>query len=136
MTDGADLQQLTLRLLDYCKARDWSGYDPYDALNSRMFNALPLNRSKIARLILTQSLKRSPVDFRRLLGVSPGKNPKAVALFISSTIQLARIGVCDEAVITSLVNDLLALRSPETSYWCWGYSFPWQTRNRLVPRGA
>src|SRR5262249_55005652 len=29
-----------------------------------------------------------------------------------------------------------ALRSPRSSYWCWGYSFPWQTRTELVSRGA
>jgi hypothetical protein len=27
-------------------------------------------------------------------------------------------------------------RSPNTSHWCWGYSFPWQTRTIIVPRGA
>ncbi len=31
---------------------------------------------------------------------------------------------------------LLALRSPGVSHWCWGYSFPWQMRTRLVPRYA
>jgi len=28
------------------------------------------------------------------------------------------------------------MRSPDTPYWSWGYSFPWQTRGELVPRGA
>ena len=28
------------------------------------------------------------------------------------------------------------LRSPDNTYWCWGYSFPWQTRTFLVPTGA
>ncbi len=30
---------------------------------------------------------------------------------------------------------LIALRAPNTSYWAWGYSFPWQTRTIVVPRG-
>ena len=30
----------------------------------------------------------------------------------------------------------MALRSPGSPYWCWGYSFPWQTRTIIVPRGA
>lgn len=30
----------------------------------------------------------------------------------------------------------MALRSPGIPYWCWGYSFPWQTQTLLVPRGA
>src|SRR5262249_8711318 len=28
------------------------------------------------------------------------------------------------------------LRSPNKSHFCWGYSFPWQTRTQLVPRWA
>jgi len=35
-----------------------------------------------------------------------------------------------------MIARLEALRSRGTSYWCWGYSFPWQTRTVLVPRGA
>jgi uncharacterized protein YyaL (SSP411 family) len=29
---------------------------------------------------------------------------------------------------------ILDLRSPGTDHWCWGYSFPWQTRTQIVPR--
>jgi hypothetical protein len=35
-----------------------------------------------------------------------------------------------------MVDRLISLRSPGTAYWCWGYSFPWQTRTVVVPRGA
>ena len=35
-----------------------------------------------------------------------------------------------------MIDRLIALRSPGVSYWCWGYSFPWQTRTILVPAGA
>ena len=35
------VQEATLKLLDYCRSNDWAGYDPYDALNSRLFEALP-----------------------------------------------------------------------------------------------
>ena len=35
-----------------------------------------------------------------------------------------------------MAGRLAVLRSPNTPYWCWGYSFPWQTRTILVPRGA
>ncbi len=31
---------------------------------------------------------------------------------------------------------LIALRSQAYRYWCWGYSFPWQTRTIVVPTGA
>ena len=35
-----------------------------------------------------------------------------------------------------MVDTLVRLRSPDISYYCWGYSFPWQGRAVLVPRGA
>ncbi len=36
-----EVQAIILKLLAYCRANDWAGYDPYDALNSRLFGALP-----------------------------------------------------------------------------------------------
>lgn len=35
-----------------------------------------------------------------------------------------------------MVGSLESLRSSDSKYWCWGYSFPWQTRTLLVPRWA
>jgi len=136
-TKKYDVESVTLALLEYCRANDWSGHDPYDGLNSRLFNALPFRNSKIARLVLIQSLKRSPIDLRKILGVPPAKNPKAIALFLSSAIKLDQLGLLPgDEIIDLLVSELLRLRSPEPNYWCWGYSFPWQTRGKLVPSGA
>jgi len=36
--------------------------------------------------------------------------------------------------VRRMARSLLRLRSPNSLYWCWGYSFPWQTRDNLVPR--
>src|SRR5436305_1170676 len=69
-----------LKLLAHCKANDWSGHDPYDALNSPIFEALPLMNCRPARLVLTQLLKRSPINIRPLLRIPKTQNPKAFAL--------------------------------------------------------
>jgi len=51
-------------------------------------------------------------------------------------VKLARLGLLDdESLIPSLVDRLEVLRSSDAPYYCWGYSFPWQTRTILVPRG-
>lgn len=76
------------------------------------------------------------------------QNPKAIALFIMALCKLkARacaagtekskrdIGNIDEH-IKALIARLITLRSPDMKYWCWGYSFPWQGRTVLAPRGA
>jgi len=131
------LQAATLKLLAYCRANDWAGYDPYDALNSRIFQALPFLDFKLARLLLTQANKRSPINFRPLLLVPKTQNPKGLALFLVSLLKLSRAGVLDRDVdFVAMADRLLALRSDNTPYSCWGYNFAWQTRFELVPRGS
>src|SRR6266481_6715154 len=131
------LEAKILKLLAYCRANDWAGYDPYDALNSRMFAALPFLNARLPRLTLTQALKRSPIDVRPLLVIPKTQNPKAMALFLSAFVKLSRIGVAEAGELGELmVERLIALRSQGIPYWCWGYSFPWQTRTIVVPRGA
>jgi hypothetical protein len=126
-----------LRLLEYCRSNDWAGHDPYDALNSRIFTALPFLDSKWPRLVATQALKRSPIDLRRLMLIPRTHNPKAIALFLTSALHLRHVnGANVDGLAESMVERLVALRSKGTSYWCWGYSFPWQTRSLVVPRGT
>lgn len=127
----------TLELLAYCRAHDWAGYDPYDALNSQVFKALPLLDSRWPRLLLTQVLKRSPVNFRGLLLIPKTQNPKALALFLQGLLKLDRVGqLQDKSLIELMAQRLMDLRSPGTPFCGWGYSFPWQTRTIVVPRGA
>jgi hypothetical protein len=126
-----------LKLVAYCRANDWAGYDPYDALNSRLFKVLPFLNSRLPRLALTQVLKRSPVNVRPLLQIPRTQNPKAIALFLSAFLKLSKMELanCDD-LIPLMIDRLIALRSPEDSYSCWGYSFPWQTRTIVVPTGT
>ena len=125
-----------LTLLDYCKRNNWAGYDPYDALNSRLFNATPFRHSKLCRLALTQVLKRFPFNPRSLLLIEKEQNPKALALFLAAGLKLSKLGISGtENIAGEMVGRLEALRSKGTTYWCWGYSFPWQTRTVIVPRG-
>jgi hypothetical protein len=126
-----------LKLLDYCRANDWAGYDPYDALNSKLFDALPFLNSRLPRIALTQVLKHSPINIRGLALVPKTQNPKAIALFLSGCLNLSKLEIANqEGMIELMIDRLIALRSPGVPYWCWGYSFPWQTRTILVPTGA
>jgi hypothetical protein len=131
------IKDIMLELLAYCRANEWAGYDPYDALNSRVFKALPFLNFKLARLALTQGVKRCPINLRPLMLVPKTPNPKGLALFLSSFIKLSKIGLADVDRETELMADkLLALRSPDERYSCWGYNFDWQTRSALVPKGT
>ena len=134
---NADITAAARKLLAYCQENDWAGYDPYDALNSRLFKALPLLDSRLPRLALTQVLKRSPINVRRLALVPKTQNPKALALFLSALLKLPNTVVENrEDLIRYMIDRLAVLRSAGVSYWSWGYSFPWQGRSILVPAGA
>lgn len=137
LDDFAIVRDTTLKLLAYCRANDWAGYDPYDSLNSRVFKALPFLDFKIARLVLTQGVKRCPVNLRPLLLVPKKSNPKGIALFLSALIKLSKTGLVEkDKTINVMVDKLLALRTPDNQYSCWGYNFNWQTRGKLVPKGS
>src|SRR5258707_3129437 len=132
-----DAEAAIVKLLAYCRANDWTGYDPYDALNSKAFKALPFLNFRLSRLVLTQALKRSPINIRRLMLIPKTQNPKAIALFLSALLKLSKIGVSHYASLVSLMIDhVIALRARGLPYWCWGYSFPWQTRTIVVPASA
>jgi hypothetical protein len=131
-----DPKTVTLKLLAYCQANEWAGYDPYDALNSQIFKALPFLDFRLFRLGFTQAIKRFPLNLRPLLLIPKTQNPKAIALFLMAFLKLERLGLLDNKDLLMLMTQkLINLRSPNNAYWCWGYSFPWQTRTVLVPKG-
>jgi hypothetical protein len=137
MVNSAHIRRVTLELFDYCRKNDWAGFDPYDALNSRIFRALPFRRSPIARLALTQIVKRCPFNLRQLLLVPRKQNPKGIALFLSAFVRLRQAGLLGgDEDIRFMTDRLLALRSPHIRDMAWGYSFDWQTRSYLVPEGS
>ncbi|WP_408999191.1 hypothetical protein ACJ77P_05305 [Syntrophus buswellii] len=122
-------------MLDYCRRNNWAGYDPFDGLNSRIFTNLPLLHNRISRLILTQGMKRFPINFRRLLLVPKGENPKGLAVFLSALLLLSNMGLLkNDDDIHHLIKRLIELRSPNTSHFCWGYHFDWQGRAFFLPK--
>ena len=74
-------------ILADAKANDFSGYDPFDGLNSTLFELFPKLKSGLFGLAWTQFFKISPVNFRALLGVPKRRNPKGVALFILGLLE-------------------------------------------------
>ncbi|HLB20115.1 MAG TPA: hypothetical protein VK613_13410 [Gaiellaceae bacterium] len=110
------------RIRAWGEARDWRGYDPYDALNSPAAPVLTLGRP-LGRRLLTQAVKHSPFNLRPLLGIQPDWNAKAVALVASGYARLAAAGDATARKAATRWLDWLAARGPG-----WGYNFPVQTR--------
>ena len=130
-----DVETIIRKLLAYCQANDWAGYDPYDALNSKVLQALPFLNARLPRLVFTQVLKRSPINIRGLMLTPKTQNPKAIGLFLSAFLKLSRTGVIRRQS-ELMIERLISLRSKGVPYWCWGYSFPWQNRTSIVPSGT
>jgi hypothetical protein len=132
--DPIEVTSAVRQLLGYCQKNNWAGHDPYDALNSELFKAAPALDSRIPRLVLTQLLKRSPINVRGLLRIPKTQNSKAISLFLSSFLKLSKAGLLQqEDLVGQMIELLIALRSKNVPYDCWGYSFPWQTRTIVVP---
>ena len=126
------------RLSVWCREQRYAGFDPFDGLNSRLWQATPLSRSRTARLVWTQLFKRSPVNLRRLARVPLERNAKGLALFaLSKLADFRRLKSTDaEREARTLLDDLVAARIKEFSGAAWGYNFDWQGRAFFAPRGT
>jgi hypothetical protein len=125
-------------LAEWCRARDYAGYDPFDALNSRLFQATPLRHSRTARLVWTQAFKRSPVNLRPLARVPAGRNAKGTALFALAALSEFRHQRTTEAEERArrLLDELLSARVEGWGGAAWGYNFDWQGRAFFAPQGT
>lgn len=129
-------------LAHYCEAEDYKGWDPYDGLNSRIFQATCLKRWDVARLVLIQVCKRSPVNLRPLLLVPKQYNAKGIGLFLRGYCNLLRLarkgdgrfGTVEKLQhkINELAELLIDLQSEGYSGACWGYNFDWQARRLFL----
>jgi hypothetical protein len=134
----ASLEQAHDTLLEWCWVHEFAGYDPFDALNSRIFNATPLNRSRNARLIWTQLFKRSPFNLRQLALVPRGKNSKGLALFALAALANARrLGTIKSQLdARQRLAELSKTQVNNFSGSAWGYNFDWQSRSFFAQRGT
>lgn len=125
-------------LAAWCRERDYSGHDPFDALNSRLFQATPLKNSRAARLAWTQAFKRSPVSFRKAARVPVERNAKGTALFALAALSDFRRTRAKVSATQArgLLKDLMDARLEGFSGAAWGYNFDWQGRAFFAPKGT
>ena len=131
-----------LKLKKYCEDEKFKGWDPYDGLNSKIFQALPFKHWDIARLAWIQGFKRSPINFRKLLLVPKQYNAKGIGLFLSGYCNLYELALNGQSAfgskddILSKINELASLleslKNTNFSGACWGYNFPWQARRLFL----
>lgn len=137
----------SFRLLrEYCEREGFKGWDPYDGLNSKVFQALPfLKKSALCRLVVIQGFKRSPINLRRIALVPKEYNAKGIGLFLSGYCNLYNAVKANPKLANSLgsaeslktqINELaellISLQSNGYSGACWGYNFDWQARRLFL----
>ena len=133
-------------LRSWCEAERFKGWDPYDGLNSKIFQILPFFRkSALCRLVMIQGFKRCPVNLRRIALVPKEYNAKGIGLFLQGYCNLykavsarpeleEKLGSKEEILsrVHELARLLISLQSKGYSGACWGYNFDWQARRLFL----
>lgn len=135
-----------LSLKRYCEKEHYKGWDPFDGLNSKVFQALPFfKKSAFCREVVIQGFKRNPVNLRKIAGVPKDYNAKGIGLFLQGYCNLVKIvrkhpewaeqlGIEKDllAKVREIAELLLSLQSQGDYHGvCWGYNFDWQARGGL-----
>ncbi len=125
-------------LMRYVKERDYAGVDPYDGLNSVLFQKSPFNKNALFRFVWIQVFRRSPVNFRGLARVPASFNAKAGALFLLGYVKMAKLTGEDVYIqecrrLFELLQKAVIKRNKGIAF---GYNFDWQAKAFYVPTGV
>lgn len=137
-----DLEKIYDRLYRYCENENFAGADPFDGLNSRVFQATPLRHFGPARLAWLQVVKRLGATARARLRIENGVTPKGLALF--ALAELSRFRVTEDLrhaenardLIGRLLEAKIAKTSDGRTTTAFGYDFDWQSRVFFAPVGT
>lgn len=82
-----DIKKSIKALDKYVSNERWKGYDPYDGLNSSFTESIGHN-SKWFRIFIIQTNRRSPINFRPIIGIKKGIDKKGSGLFSTAYTSL------------------------------------------------
>ncbi|MCX7805527.1 MAG: hypothetical protein N3A38_10110 [Planctomycetota bacterium] len=135
---SSDHVQVFRETLDRMRLEGFAGYDPFDALGSRLFRLTPLYRSARCRQAWIQLHKLCPVNLRPLLFVPRTRNAKTLALVASACLRAYPV-LADDRLLNearALLALLDAAAVPCGAGRAWGYPFDWQSRSFFVRAGT
>jgi hypothetical protein len=138
MTPGY-IEERFSRLVGFCERESFKGYDPFDGLNSKIFNIMPfLKKSGLLQLAWIQFFKRSPLNFRNAAGIKKEYNPKGLGLFLSGYCNLYKTDPSAQHSdrIRFFINQIKSCYSEGYSGMCWGYNFDWRSKAFFQPKGT
>ena len=127
--DSTDVAALAERLFTWADTRGWAGPDPYDGLTG------PLGRAaahRVLRQVLLQSVKRSPLDLRPVLGIRALRTATATGTAASACARLSASPVWRERALR-LGRRTAAEQLAGRYAGLWRYEFDVQTRWAYYP---
>jgi hypothetical protein len=131
--DSGELESALRALERWGAFRDWLGPDPYEGLNAH--RAPLIRRSAYGRRVLVQVVKRSPIDLRRPLAITPEDNAAGVAALVSAYARDRTLPAEDRRPkLARMLERLQRLRLRAFERPCWGYHFDVETRVFFYPR--
>lgn len=121
-------------VLSYSQKNDYAGFNKYDALASPIL--LPLSfGNKYLRLLYSQANTRSPLNLRPLFAIPRTRNPKGIALFAMTYLNLYQARKSEKYLqkAEELLEWLIQNQSTGFSGNSWGYQYPWQDVGFFAP---
>jgi hypothetical protein len=124
-----------------CAVQGWldqhqlAGYEPFDGLGSYL---RPMTLGiKVGRQILIQLVKRSPLNLRPWIGISPARSTKGMGFLARGYLRWHRVQP-DNGFHRKAIECLAWLRANSSTGYsglCWGNHFDYQTRTYYLPAG-
>lgn len=135
MTSEKILWESTESLYRWVKDQGYYGWDPYDALNSKLITKLCLT-SPYLEILATQLNKYSIINFRPLLRVEKGIDVKGMALFAQAYSKMYTL-TNDEKYKHDLLNCMLFLKDKSLvsvyGHNCWaGHYYNYRSADKSI----
>ena len=132
-----DYVQLLEETLSYSRDRDYVGYDKHDGMSSHIRRRFPGN-NKWVNIAFQETIKRAPINLRRLFLVQQRPNPKGLSLFAIANINTHEITNQDQYIneAIDLCNRVLSHRPEEYSGFCLPHNHALQTLKNQISAGA
>ena len=126
-SSAQDVENALRKLCGWITSRDYSGYEPYDILNSPYLSAGVFRRSPLSFAVIQFGKRIGGLRMRKLMSVPPSKNPKALGLMLAAFCDLVRGGQDFSQETRYLKSELRRLRSPNEEEYCWGYDWDYMS---------
>lgn len=138
MSENVSIEKSLDSLYNWVHKENYCGWDIYDALNSSFVKKACLG-SPLLEIVMTQTNKYSPINFRPLIGIQKGIDMKGLALFSQAFSKMYSISgdkKYKEEIIK--INSHFKNESviSQYEYHCWSHYFDYTSadKNILSPK--